>query len=189
MAVFALRRRLSRRGAMLGRGDVRGSWRLAHHLALINFIGRQALDTVAPSNFLVTNPVALKETARQGGMNLIRGAINYAADLQRLMHNERSAAAKAFTPGETVAVTKGAVVARTGLAEIIQYEPSTGSVRAEPVVIVPAWIMKYYVLDLRPRTRLSSIWSTADSPSSAFPGAIRLPPIAKSASMTTGARA
>ena len=117
---------------------------------LINFIGRQALDTVAPSNFLVTNPVALKETARQGGMNLIRGAINYAADLQRLMRNERSAAAKAFAPGETVAVTKGAVVARTGLAEIIQYEPSTGSVRAEPVVIVPAWIMKYYVLDLRP---------------------------------------
>ncbi len=125
-----------------------------HHLALINFIGRQALDTVAPSNFLVTNPVALKETARQGGMNLIRGAINYAADLQRLMRNERSAAAKAFAPGETVAVTKGAVVARTGLAEIIQYEPSTGSVRAEPVVIVPAWIMKYYVLDLRPEDSL-----------------------------------
>jgi polyhydroxyalkanoate synthase subunit PhaC len=125
-----------------------------HHLALINFIGRQALDTVAPSNFLPTNPVALKETARQGGMNLIRGAINYAADLQRLMRNERSAAAKAFRPGETVAVTKGAVVARTGLAEIIQYEPTTPSVRAEPVVIVPAWIMKYYILDLRPEDSL-----------------------------------
>jgi len=125
-----------------------------HHLALINFIGRQALDTVAPSNFLPTNPTALNQTVREGGMNLIRGAINFAADLRRLARNERSAAAKAFTPGETVAVTKGAVVARTRLAEILQYEPTTPSARAEPVVIVPAWIMKYYVLDLQPEDSL-----------------------------------
>ena len=132
--------------------DVHGA--SPHHLALVNFIGRQALDTVAPSNFLSTNPVALNETMRQGGMNLVRGAVNYAADLQRLMRNERGAAAKAFTPGETVAVTKGAVVARTSLAEIIQYAPTTPSVSTEPVVIVPAWIMKYYVLDLQPEDSL-----------------------------------
>jgi polyhydroxyalkanoate synthase subunit PhaC len=125
-----------------------------HHLALLNFLGRQALDTVAPSNFLATNPVALKQTLREGGLNLARGAVNYAEDLQRLMRNERSEAEKAFKPGETVALTKGAVVARTPLAEIIQYSPTTKSVRAEPVVIAPAWIMKYYILDLRPENSL-----------------------------------
>src|SRR5208282_5828872 len=111
-----------------------------HHLALLNFVGRQALDTIAPSNFLATNPVALKQTLREAGINLLRGAINYSADLQRLLRNERSEADKAFKPGETVAMTKGVVVARTG--------------RAETVVIVPAWIMKYYILDLRPENSL-----------------------------------
>ena len=125
-----------------------------HHLALLKFLGRQALDTVAPSNFLATNPVALKQTLREGGLNLARGAVHYAEDLQRLMRNERCEAEKAFKPGETVALTKGAVVARTPLAEIIQYSPTTKSVRAEPVVIAPAWIMKYYILDLRPENSL-----------------------------------
>jgi polyhydroxyalkanoate synthase len=125
-----------------------------HHLALLNFLGRQALDTVAPSNFLATNPVALKQTLKEGGLNLLRGAINYSADLKRLVRNERSQAEKAFKPGETVALTKGAVVARTPLAEIIQYSPTTKSVGAEPVVIAPAWIMKYYILDLRPENSL-----------------------------------
>ncbi len=125
-----------------------------HHLAFLNFLGRQALDTIAPSNFLATNPVALRQTVREGGLNLARGAMNYAADLQRLIRNERSDAAKAFKPGEAVALTKGAVVARTRLAEIIQYNPTTKSVCAEPVVIAPAWIMKYYILDLRPENSL-----------------------------------
>lgn len=132
--------------------EVRGA--SSHHLAFLNFLGRQALDTVAPSNFLATNPVALKQTLNEGGLNLLRGAMNYSADLRRLLRNERSEAAKAFKPGETVALTKGAVVARTRLAEIIQYSPTTKSVRAEPVVIAPAWIMKYYILDLRPENSL-----------------------------------
>jgi len=125
-----------------------------HHLALLNFLGRQALDTVAPSNFLATNPVALRQTLKEGGLNLLRGAANYSADLRRLMRNERSDAERAFKPGETVALTKGAVVARTPLAEVIQYSPTTKSVSAEPVVIAPAWIMKYYILDLRPENSL-----------------------------------
>ena len=125
-----------------------------HHLALLNFIARQALDTVAPSNFLLTNPVALKQTLREGGANLVRGAMHSSADLRRLSRNERSEAAKAFEPGKTVALTKGVVVKRTELAEIIQYSPTTKSVRAEPVVIAPAWIMKYYILDLQPENSL-----------------------------------
>ena len=125
-----------------------------HHLALLNFIARQALDTVAPSNFLLTNPVALKQTLSEGGANLMRGGMHFSADLQRLLRNERSEAAKAFEPGKTVALTKGVIVKRTDLAEIIQYSPTTESVRAEPVVIAPAWIMKYYILDLQPENSL-----------------------------------
>jgi polyhydroxyalkanoate synthase len=98
--------------------------------------------------------VALKQTLREGGLNLLRGAMNYANDIQRLLRNERSDQAKAFKPGETVALTEGAVVARTRLAEIIQYSPTTKTVRAEPVVIAPAWIMKYYILDLHPENSL-----------------------------------
>ena len=109
---------------------------------------------MAPSNFLLTNPVALKQTLRENGVNLIRGAINYATDIGRLARGERSDAEKAFKPGETVAVTKGVVVRRTKLAEIIQYSPTTATVRAEPVVITPAWIMKYYILDLSPQNSL-----------------------------------
>ena len=125
-----------------------------HHLALLNFIARQALDTVAPSNFLFTNPVTLKQTLTEGGANLVRGALHYSADLRRQLRNERSEPDKAFKPGETVALTKGAVVKRTDLAEIIQYSPTTELVRPEPVVIVPAWIMKYYILDLQPENSL-----------------------------------
>jgi len=125
-----------------------------HHLALLKFIARQALDTVAPSNFLLTNPVALKQTLSEGGANLMRGSMHFSADLRRLLRNERSEAAKAFEPGKTVALTKGVVVKRTKLAEIIQYSPTTEAVSAEPVVIAPAWIMKYYILDLQPENSL-----------------------------------
>ncbi len=132
--------------------EVNGAAR--HHLDMVKFFGRQAFDTVAPSNFLATNPVALKQTVNEGGANLLRGAINYASDLGRQLKGERSEKEKAFKPGETVAITKGAVIKRTRIAEIIQYNLATASVRAEPVVIVPAWIMKYYILDLRPEDSL-----------------------------------
>ena len=125
-----------------------------HHLAMMNFVGRQALDTIAPSNFLAANPDALRRTFREGGLNLARGAINFAADLQRQLRGERSEAERAFRPGETVALTRGAVVKRTDLAEIIQYSPTTPSVQTEPVVVAPAWIMKYYILDLRTENSL-----------------------------------
>ena len=125
-----------------------------HHLDMVKFFGRQALDAVAPSNSLATNPVALKQTVNEGGANLLRGAINYAFDFGRQLKGERSEEERAFKPGETVAITKGAVIKRTRIAEIIQYTPATASVRTEPVVIVPAWIMKYYILDLRPEDSL-----------------------------------
>jgi polyhydroxyalkanoate synthase len=125
-----------------------------HDLALLNFLGRQALDVISPTNFVATNPVVLNKTIAEGGANLVRGSVSFWNDIQRALGRERSEAAKAFAPGTTVAVTKGAVVARTRLAEIIQYAPTTPQVRPEPLVIVPAWIMKYYILDLSPENSL-----------------------------------
>jgi len=132
--------------------EVNGAAR--HHLDMVKFFGRQALDAVAPSNTLATNPVALKQTVNEGGANLLRGAINHGSDLIRQLRGERGEQEKAFKPGETVAITKGIVIKGSRIAEIIQYNPATQSVRAEPVVIVPAWIMKYYILDLRPEDSL-----------------------------------
>jgi polyhydroxyalkanoate synthase len=126
----------------------------ARHQALVAFVARQLLDMGAPSNFLPTNPVVLKRTLQAGGLNLVQGAANLAEDLSRLAAGRSLPGTEDFRVGETVAVTPGEVVARTPLAEIIQYAPATAKVHAEPLVIVPAWIMKYYVLDLSPANSL-----------------------------------
>ena len=125
-----------------------------HDLAMLNFVGRQALDCVAPSNFVLINPDVLQQTIDDKGANLVRGLQYAVKDLQRLLENRRPLGAEKFHPGKTVAQTAGKVVYRTRLAEIIQYTPTTETVRPEPVVIVPAWIMKYYILDLRPENSL-----------------------------------
>jgi polyhydroxyalkanoate synthase len=120
------------------------------HEDVVTFAARQLLDVVAPSNFLATNPEALARTVSTRGANLKRGAANFREDLMRLASGQGSADADAFKVGKQVAVTPGKVVHRTPLAEIIQYSPATDRVRPEPIVIVPAWIMKYYILDLSP---------------------------------------
>ncbi|CAN7233738.1 alpha/beta fold hydrolase [Bosea sp. LjRoot9] len=125
-----------------------------HHLAMLRFVGRQALDCVAPSNSPLTNPEVLDATLKSGGRNLLTGASFALDDWQRTLEKKRPAGADAFTPGETVATTKGRIVHRNRLAEVIQYEPTTAVVHPEPVLIVPAWIMKYYILDLRPENSL-----------------------------------
>jgi polyhydroxyalkanoate synthase len=124
------------------------------HENVINFVARQLLDTAAPSNFLWSNPAALARSFSTGGTNLVRGFLNYSEDLMRAAAGQEPAGSEAFRVGKTVAVTPGKVVHRTPLAEIIQYAPATGHVRPEPVVIVPAWIMKYYILDLSPSNSL-----------------------------------
>jgi polyhydroxyalkanoate synthase len=132
--------------------DVHGA--TGHHLAQLNFVGRQALDLLAPSNWPWSNPEVVEATLREGGFNLLRGAAFALDDATRRAEHAAPREAFQFRPGETVALTPGKVVHRTPLAEIIQYAPSTGEVRAEPVLIVPAWIMKYYILDLRPENSL-----------------------------------
>jgi polyhydroxyalkanoate synthase subunit PhaC len=125
-----------------------------HHLDLLHFVGRQALDMMAPSNFPQTNPEVLTKILETKGANILQGAQYLADDLQRMLRHEKPVGTDAFEPGKTVAVTPGEVVLRTRLAEVIQYRPTTDKVRAEPVLIIPAWIMKYYILDLRPQNSL-----------------------------------
>jgi polyhydroxyalkanoate synthase len=136
-------------GAATGR--VRGVSR--HHENVTTFATRQLLDILAPSNFILTNPQVLERTRTECGMNLLRGLVNWIADSARVRSREWLESEE-FKVGDTVATTPGKVVHRTHLAEIIQYAPMTGHVRPEPVVIVPAWIMKYYILDLSPRNSL-----------------------------------
>ena len=119
-----------------------------HHQQLVSFMARQILDQVAPSNFAMTNPVVLRETLRTGGRNLWTGAQNFIEDAQRSLAHQPPAGSEKFKVGETVAATPGKVIYRNELIELIQYAPLTGTVHPEPIFIVPAWIMKYYILDL-----------------------------------------
>ena len=125
-----------------------------HHQQVASFAARQWLDIFAPTNFIASNPAVLKTTLREGGGNLARGAMNFLADLERALGGRPPVGSEAFEPGVNVAVTGGQVVYRNRLIELIQYAPTTADVHAEPVLIVPAWIMKYYILDLSPTNSL-----------------------------------
>ncbi|MGO4382281.1 PHA/PHB synthase family protein [Pseudoduganella sp. RAF53_2] len=130
---------------------VRGTSR--HHEEVVTFIVRQWLDMLAPSNFIATNPVVMDETLRRGGANLVHGTASAFADWQRTQRTP-DYAEHHFQPGRNVAVTPGRVVFRNRLIELIQYDATTTQVHARPLLIVPAWIMKYYILDLSPHNSL-----------------------------------
>jgi len=121
---------------------------------VMNFATRQMLDVISPANFMTTNPEVLNATVRERGANLLRGWANFVDDWQRLATGQPPAGTERFQPGRDVAVTPGKVVFRNHLIELIQYAPATPKVHAEPVLIVPAWIMKYYILDLSPHNSL-----------------------------------
>jgi polyhydroxyalkanoate synthase len=125
-----------------------------HHENMVAFAARQWLDMMSPGNWLPTNPVVLQRTVEQGGMNLVRGLANRLEDLQRRTTGEPPTGAEQFEVGRDLAVTPGKVVLRNRLMELIQYAPTTDKVRPEPILIVPAWIMKYYILDLSPHNSL-----------------------------------
>jgi polyhydroxyalkanoate synthase len=126
----------------------------AAHQAVVGFTARQWLDIWSPANFLLANPEAMVRALNTKGRSLAEGYRHLQEDMQLAAAGKPAAGTDAFKVGETVAITPGKVVARTPLAEIIQYEPTTGKVHAEPIVIVPAWIMKYYILDLQPANSL-----------------------------------
>lgn len=126
----------------------------AHHEEVVAFIARQWLDMMSPSNAIATNPQVLAETWRTGGRNLASGFANWMHDAMALATGGRPRGVEEFRAGETVAATPGKVVMRNHLAELLQYEPATPRVDREPVLIVPSWIMKFYILDLTPQDSL-----------------------------------
>ncbi len=124
------------------------------HERQMRFLARNALDRLAPSNFPLTNPDVLERTLAEGGQNLVRGFQLLAEDLERRAAGEGPAGSEAFAVGRNLALSPGRVVMRNDLIELIQYAPTTDTVHPEPVLIVPAWIMKYYILDLEPGNSL-----------------------------------
>ena len=126
----------------------------ASHERQVAFAARQLLDVFSPANFVWTNPEVLQRTIAEGGANLWRGYFHLLEDWQRSLNERPPVGTEAFVVGRDLAVTPGEVVYRNELIELIQYAPATGTVRPEPVLIVPAWIMKYYILDLRPENSL-----------------------------------
>jgi polyhydroxyalkanoate synthase subunit PhaC len=120
----------------------------------LDFVARNASETLSPANYLATNPELLDTTRAEAGENLVRGFNNWLEDIQRTLEGKGPSGTEKFVIGRDVAATRGKIVLRNELVELIQYAPVTPSVYAEPILIVPAWIMKYYVLDLSPANSL-----------------------------------
>ena len=119
----------------------------------VDFYTRQFVDALSPSNFVATNPEVLAATVESGGQNLLRGLENLLTDLDRGEGRLSITMTdmKAFDLGENIATTPGKIIYQNDLMQLIQYSPSTSEVRKRPLLIVPPWINKFYVLDLQPR--------------------------------------
>jgi polyhydroxyalkanoate synthase len=117
----------------------------------VDFFTRQYIDALSPSNFALTNPEVVRETLNSGGQNLLRGLNNLLADIERGEGQLQISMTdpKAFTMGKNVATTPGKVVYQNELMQLIQYQPATREVYQRPLLIIPPWINKYYILDLR----------------------------------------
>jgi polyhydroxyalkanoate synthase len=122
----------------------------------LQFYSRQFSDALAPSNFLLTNPEVLQETMDSGGQNLVRGFKNLVNDLKRGHGELRISTTKfdEFEVGRNIATTPGKVVYQNDLMQLIQYAPTTKKVHKTPFLIIPPWINKFYILDLRPENSL-----------------------------------
>lgn len=132
----------------------------SHHAQIVNFVARQLLDIFSPSNFPWTNPEVLRASVESKGQNYVSGWAHWLEDLgHQLKAKSRSIAPAGATDtpykvAQDVALTPGKVVYRNQLVELIQYAPQTATVYREPILIVPSWIMKYYILDLSPHNSL-----------------------------------
>ncbi|MGB8840456.1 MAG: class I poly(R)-hydroxyalkanoic acid synthase [Aliidongia sp.] len=118
----------------------------------VEFYTRQFVDAMAPSNFVMTNPEVLRATIDSGGENLVKGLNNMLDDLERGKGQlaVKMTDLKKFKLGENLAVTPGKVIYQNDLMQLLQYSPTTEPVRRRPLLIVPPWINKFYILDMRP---------------------------------------
>jgi polyhydroxyalkanoate synthase len=122
----------------------------------VEFFTKMMTDSLSPSNFLASNPAALKATLESGGENLVRGMANFAADLERgggALAISMTDQAR-FKVGENVATAPGKVVYRNQILELLQFEPTAEEVHSVPLLIFPPWINKWYILDLRPENSM-----------------------------------
>jgi len=119
----------------------------------VDFYTRQMIDSMAPTNFATSNPKVIKTTLETGGENLLKGLQNLLADLERGKGDLRIRMTdlEAFELGVNVAVTPGKVIYQNELMQLIQYQPTTEQVFKRPLLIVPPWINKFYILDLKPK--------------------------------------
>ena len=129
----------------------------------VDFFTRQYIDALAPSNFALTNPEVFRETVASGGQNLVKGLHNLLDDIERGGGQLRISMTdtKAFELGVNIATTPGKVVFQNELMQLIQYEPSTKKVWKRPLLIIPPWINKYYILDLREKNSFMR-WAVAE---------------------------
>jgi polyhydroxyalkanoate synthase len=122
----------------------------------VDFYARQFVDAMSPTNFLLTNPEVLRKTAETGGENLLRGLNNLLSDLERGRGKLtiKMTDMDAFRVGENIGVSPGRVIYENALMQLIQYSPTTETVLKRPLLILPPWINKFYILDLRPKNSL-----------------------------------
>ena len=125
----------------------------AHHAEMTQFFARQALNMLAPANWLISNPVVQQDALASQGAHLAQGARHYLEDISHGLIPPATEPRR-HLPGRDVAITPGEVVMRNHLVELIRYSPQTTQVHPEPLLIVPSWIMKYYILDLSPHNSL-----------------------------------
>ncbi len=127
-----------------------------HTRRKVDFFTRQYIDALAPSNFALTNPEVFRETIASGGQNLVKGLNNLLDDIERGNGQLKISMtdSKAFELGVNIATTPGHVVFQNDLMQLIQYEPATAKVAKRPLLIMPPWINKYYILDLREKNSL-----------------------------------
>lgn len=127
----------------------------------VDFYTKQFVDALAPSNFLMTNPQVLRATLDSGGENLVNGLQNLLDDLERGKGQLKISMTDhdAFEVGDNIAITPGKVVYQNELMQLIQYEPTTETVHKVPLLIIPPWINKYYILDLREKNSFVK-WAT-----------------------------
>lgn len=127
----------------------------------VNFFTRQYIDAMAPTNFALTNPEVFRETVATGGQNLVKGLNNLLDDIERGNGQLKISMTdpKAFELGVNIATTPGKVVFQNDLLQLLQFEPTTKKVHARPLLIIPPWINKYYILDLRENNSMVK-WAT-----------------------------